>query len=425
VRVGTLARAAAVAALASGAFAGCRGAGEGEREAASLATFEAEALLRTPRDADLVHSWVASGGRSLDVRADGGDLVFALPPATGAAAPRHAWWRVAAAGRDLVWQLEWRAARSEERAGEPLASRRWRSPARAHADCLDWFDLGPVPDGAVELVARRADAAGMVATGRVDQLALATGGATPDEPRRAWRSDDGTLEVRAGPGARVPDPDWTLKLLRESRAAVAARLGVAVAGPLALIALPGGAAEFEASGGFQHGRALFLRDDELHLPWRGYAHELVHVVEEARGWKLPWVWSEAIASALALDVALRDFTGIEGPGREAARLARLLETGDAWHRPGDAAANLALALERAPDDPELRAAGYSWGAALLRAAAEAGGPEFWQRLAAELDRDAATMPRPFLAALEAAAGAPLDELLRRCGAAPAGVSAGK
>lgn len=405
-------------------FGGCHGGGGDASDVRGGVRYEAEACLAPDRARPVVGSLVGSGGSVLAL-ASGGSATFLTPSTVADAAaagdtggsPPIAWWRVAAGEAAVGVDYEWHAA--ADGPARPLATGSWHVPAGAHPECLDWRALGSVPASARRLVLRlRGDAA----TLRLDQFAFMRGAESPAAPAVTWASADGELELRAAAGARVSDPEWTLKLLQEARTAVAARLGVPVAGPLVLIAVAGHAATFEASGGFQNGRALFLRDDELHLPWRGYAHELVHLVEEARDWQLPWSWSEGLACAVALDVALRDFSGIEGPTREAERLATLAREGDAYWRPGWRGRNPLLPW--AGSDPAERRAAYDWATVLVRGAASCSADGFTARLVAALERSppaalagsaepAAT--ERFLAALELAAAADLGDLFRATG----------
>lgn len=381
---------------------------------------EAEAAVRGADGAPAappVPGLLASGGALVEL-AGGAALRFELTAPAGAAW----WWRVARTGGgsddDRAATVEWCTA-----AGRPLAPPERVTLARAaHPECYDWRSLGAAPAGAgalrVTLAAGdgclRIDAfvGGAAARGRTPPIVVG-----PD----TWRSRDGRHELRAAPGARVADPEWTLALLRDAVAAVAARLQVEPAGPLVLFALPGGDPAFEARGGFQNGNALFLRDDELHLPWRGYAHELVHVIEEQRELALPWSFSEGLACAIALDVALHDFGGIEGPAREAERLARLLRDGDGWWRPGGDGANPLLPWVPPPEgagdakDGAARGAAYAWATLLVREAAARGGPGFYARLLAELERTRGGAADRFLPALEAAAGRSLRDLFREVG----------
>ena len=387
----------------------CRGAlGERASGAVSWSSCEAEALFvddgSSPLSERMAASYVASGGAALALPAGEASVTFEWPDG-GIDAGSTLWWRAAAVAAPVEWHLMW--------LGEVV---HFAQPARAHGECLDWFELGTPPVGARTLRATKPAGSGAC---RIDQIAIAKGGARPEATPSVWRSEDSMLEVRAAEGARVVDPEWTLKLLAEARAAVEARLGVRLTSPVVLVALRGAASEFELSGGFQNGHAIFLRDDELHLPWRGYAHELTHVIEEERGWSLPWSWSEGLACGLALDVALRDFAGLFGPGDEELRLLRLLHDGDSWWHAGREGANDLLPWSddlTARDD--VRRSAYSWAALLVHVAAGRSDPAFWSRLSAALDRsrtESVESTEAFLAALCEAAGGPLDDLFAATG----------
>ncbi|MSR45483.1 MAG: hypothetical protein EXS13_00165 [Planctomycetes bacterium] len=369
---------------------------------------EAEALFvdegSGPISERMAASYVASGGAALALPAGEASVTFEWPD--GAIdAGSTLWWRAAAVALPVEWRFMW--------LGEVV---HFAQPARAHGECLDWFELGVPPVGARVLRATKPAGSGAC---RIDQIAIANGGARPEMAPSVWRSADTLLEVRAAEGARVADPEWTLKLLAEARAAVEARLGVRVTSPVVLVALRGAACEFEESGGFQNGCAIFLRDDELHLPWRGYAHEWTHVIEEARGWSLPWSWSEGLACALALDVALGDFAGLSGPGEEEQRLLRLLHEGDSWWHAGRSGGNELLPWSEEPAASDaIRRSAYSWAALLVHVAAGRSDQAFWSRLAAVLDRSETASPvstDAFLAALTAAALEPLDDLFTATG----------
>ncbi|MBL8843451.1 MAG: hypothetical protein JNL90_18165 [Planctomycetes bacterium] len=345
-------------------------------------------------------SWVGSGGAVVAVARGARRIELPLPPAREG---ERAWLRVAVVGAPLDATV---------RFGGSAAARTLHVEPRAHLECLDWIALGERPAGATQVTIETDESA---PAWRLDALALRLDRAPPAEGHAAWRARDGALEVRAAPGARVADPEWTLKLLAEQVAAVEALLERRFDGPIALIALPAGAAEFEASGGFQNGRALFLRDDELHLPWRGYAHELFHVFEEERGLQLPWSWSEGLACALALEVADATVAGIEGPARHRAALAALRRDGDEFHRPGAASVNRLLPLAAPPADRRERDAAYAWATALVEEVARRGGRGAFARFVAAWEAGSGAGGARAIAALEAAAGGPLDDLRARCG----------
>ncbi len=365
----------------------------------------------------MAESFVASGGEAVALPAGACRVELALPDA---APGERVALRCSVVGAPLDWTVAWRGA---------TESSKCRVEPRAHRECLEWVALGEWPLGATTIVLEKGAAS---PAAQLDLLALMRGAPLPDEPRSAWRSADGRFEVRAAPGASLSDPEWTLKLLMGQAAAVESLLAARLERRVALIALPAAATAFDVSGGFQHGHALFLREDELHLPWRGYAHELFHVVEEERVLGLPWSWSEGLACALALDVADATVAGIEGPKRQRDALARLRREGDAFHRPGDPPDNAVLPLAEPPDDPDRCAAGYAWATALVEEAARRGGRGFYARFLAAYEEEfaragpgrgeliaafpaAAECDRYARAALVTAAGAPLDDLFAACG----------
>lgn len=400
---------AATTALAA-SLVGCRtGAGDRATDQGGEVRYEAEASVVEPApdpsgarrdELGRLASWVGSGGAVVAFAAGARQVELQLPPAR---AGERAWLRLAVVAAPLDATVRFEGS---------TAARPLHVAPRAHLDCLDWIALGERPAGATQLTLETDASA---PAWRLDALALRLDRAPPAEAHAAWRARDGAFEVRAAPGARVADPEWTLKLLAEQVAAVEALLERRFAGPIALIALPAGAAEFEASGGFQNGRALFLRDDELHLPWRGYAHELFHVLEEERGLELPWSWSEGIASALALEVADATVAGIEGPARQRAALAALRRDGDEFHRPGAASPNRLLPLAAPPADRRERDAAYAWATALVEEATRRGGRGAFARFVAAWEAEGGAGEARVIAALEAAAGGPLEDLIARCG----------
>jgi hypothetical protein len=304
-----------------------------------------------------------------------------------------------------------------------------------HRERFEWT-RGPVLDAApsdAQLTLSQ-QSEGVV---RVDQWALlaANGAAarTPDPSWSplVWRSDDGSLELRAATGAKVFDPEWVAKLAREQRDAVAELLGARLARPVVLVAVPAAEWPDATTGALQNGCAILLRDDELHLPWRSYAHEIAHLHEDELGLDLPWFLSEGIAGAVALAVEARLYE--HGGARESKERAldQLLERGDGRFRPGVDAANPALARADERPDDERRDAAYAWSTALLRAVARRGGADFWPRLRRELAtpaarsqlaRGAADRVGAARAALERAAGVPLGDLFARAGVGAAGKS---
>jgi hypothetical protein len=364
--------------------------------------------------ASIVECWCASKGKAMRLeRGATWSLEFEPAPVS-----RQIWLRISSpTGGTLV-----------ERADE---DRRTALPATIHRERFEWRAAGWLPSGAPSCQIW-IDSVDPVL---VDQWSLRADAKAPpaDASPGVWTADSGKLELRAADGASVPDPTWALLLLREQRDVVATLLGRELARPLVLVALPASTWPRERVGAFQNGVAIFLRDDEIHLPWRGYAHEIVHVHEEERGVPLPWFLSEGIACTVALEVEVA-ILGKAGPVAEKLRGLEGYFDGDV------PAADAALLASRAPflldGDPEddaTRAAAYRWSTALVRAAARRGGAGFHRRLQAALDAHAkaleearatraasndevdAGVARVAAGLLEEAASADLGELFDRAG----------
>jgi hypothetical protein len=390
---GALWRALLLAAL--GCAAGCA-AGSGAAESPAVA-FEAEAAVAggsAATDAPIaVEAECASGRRALAIGGDPVRLSGAIPAAAG-----RLWLRLSCRGDPAGAALE------IEGTGEGRVV--VEVPDTLHRERFEWVRACELPFATGEhAVCVRRIRGGEVL---VDQWAVLPERARPDEAwsPALWRSRDGSLELRAAQGAKGFDPAWILHLLEEQRDAVASRLGARLERPLVLIALPAARWPSERSGAFQNGCAILLRDDELHLPWRSYAHEIAHLHEDERDLDLPWFLSEGIACALALEVEER-ILGAAGPVAEKhAALDRLLREGDSWHRPASREGNAVFLLDEEPPLAERRDAAYAWATALLRGAARRGGEGFWRRLLAALAREPAFDP-------SSPAGEELDEAGRR------------
>src|SRR6185295_9412437 len=137
-----------------------------------------------------------------------------------------------------------------------------------HRERFEWIRAGAGAGtrGGLRLLADRGD----VWLDQWARLASRLPAPAPWSPR-VWRSDGGAIELRAAARAQVVDPEWPMQLAREQRDVVADRFGAKLRRPLVLIALPAGEWPRPGAGAFQNGCAIFLRDDELHLPWRSYA----------------------------------------------------------------------------------------------------------------------------------------------------------
>jgi hypothetical protein len=292
-------------------------------------------------------------------------------------------------------------------------------PDTRHRDRFEWIECARLPEGAQRCEIALAAGHGGRARVRIDQWALLEPDRSPPERLSppVHRDGDG-LELRAAEGARLFDPPWILKLLREQRNEVARLLGEPAPAPLVLLALPAASWPQEQAGAFQNGCVIYLRDDELHLPWRSFAHEIFHVHEETLPAELPPFLSEGIACALALEIERRLVERGVDPGEEEARQERLLADGDDLHRPGSGGANPVFAWDRERWDRSAGAAGHAWATALVASARRRGPGSFWSDLIAAL-RSAGARPIDLaqgLAALERAAGVPLDDLFARAGA---------
>src|SRR5262249_38758791 len=209
---------------------------------------------------------------------------------------------------------------------------------------------------------------------RLEQFAGGSGDAPPDAAASppVWR--DGQLELRAGFDAKVADPEWALHLLREQYAAVARLCGRELDGPIVLVALSSAQWPGDATGAFQNGCALFLRERELHLPWRSFAHEIAHLFEQQGSLTLPRFWSEGFACAVADEVEASLYD--RGVPRARVRWRRLLAEGDELHRPGASEPNRAIASKAASASDRRD---YEWAGALVDALAQAGGPGLFPR----------------------------------------------
>jgi hypothetical protein len=349
--------------------------------------------------------FTASGGAALHATAATPPIVVARAGA-GAATSDALWIRCAVAGGGRSCALRLR---------DGGAARTLELPASGQRERFEWtaLPIAAAAGGEVEIAV--AEPGGEL---WLDQFAWGSATRPPDPGASppVWR--DGSLELRAAPGARVFDPDWVQHLLREQYGAVARLLGRELRGPLLLIALPAATWPRPGAGAFQQSRAIFLRDDELHLPWRSFAHEIAHVFEEERAAALPRFWSEGLACALADEVEARLYE--RGVARARVRWTQLLARGDALYRPGSAPPNPALAFARSlADGATSDRSDYEWAGAVVDALAQAGGPGYFARLEAALDAakpevvagDVATAAAPFVAA----ARADVSEILRQAG----------
>ncbi len=337
------------------------------------------------------------------------------------------WLRLACHER---WNGRWKGASLRLVAGESF-SKPVEVADTLHLERFEWIDAAPlpeVPDGAeIDLGLEWLSGAAV----DVDQWAVLAARARPDPAwsPRVWidGSEGGPLEVRECDGASVFDGEWVMKLLRESRDDVALLLGASPP-PLFLFALRAGDGALDAGPAFQNRFGIFVREDELHLPWRSYAHEISHVFEEQSGVPLPWFLSEGIAGAVDLVVTARRFGREDWTRERELALDRLLVEGDAFHQPGAAAVNPAFLLQRAPADADGRRSAYEWSTALVFAAARTGGDGFFRRLHAGIaehgvdfvrdvrgERDGLAAAALAGRVLSEAAGADLAELFRSAG----------
>jgi hypothetical protein len=355
-----------------------------------------------------VASYTAAGGAALRLAAGTPALLLPRPAfvaeATAVASAPTLWLRVAGDGRDDVsCELGVRGGTREHRAVAPTG----------HRERFEWRPLAP-PAGAFDRGAAR-DAAGLPIELRVagdgelrlDQFAWGSGDAPPAAAASppVWR--DGQLELRAGFDAKVADPEWALHLLREQYTAVARLCGRELDGPVVLVALSSAQWPGDATGAFQNGCAIFLRERELHLPWRSFAHEIAHLFEEQGAVRLPRFWSEGFACAVADEVEASLYE--RGVPRARVRWRRLLAEGDELYTPG-----LGPGRGPGPGAGEMNraiawpaaAAGdrrdYEWAGALVDALAQAGGAGFFARL----ERELLAPPDGLAAALAAARDEP-------------------
>jgi hypothetical protein len=349
--------------------------------------------------------FTASGGAALHATAATPPIVVARSGA-GAASSDALWIRCAGTGSGRGCALRLR---------DGGAARTIELPASGQRERFEWtaLPIAAAAGGEVEIAV--AENGGEL---WLDQFAWGSATRPPDPAASppVWR--DGPLELRAAPGARVFDPEWVQHLLREQYGAVARLLGRELRGPLLLIALPAATWPRPGAGAFQQSRAIFLRDDELHLPWRSFSHEIAHVFEEERAASLPRFWSEGLACALADEVEARLYE--RGVARARVRWTRLLARGDALYRPSSAPPNPALAFARSQADGATSdRSDYEWAGAVVDALAQAGGPGYFARLEAGLDAakpgvgagDTAAAAAPFVAA----ARADVSGILQRAG----------
>lgn len=333
---------------------------------------------RDARGGERVTSFTASGGAALRLDVATSPLRLPRPEAIGAG--EHTvtlWLRVACERRDgATCDIGVRgAARRERRTVAPSG----------HRERFDWQALVlPAAEFVAPATAGSADPpVEMTVAGAgellLDQFAWGSRETPPEKSASPPVWCDGRLELRAGFDAKVADPEWALHLLREQYTAVARLCGRELEGPVVLVALSSSQWPRDATGAFQNGCAIFLRDRELHLPWRSFAHEIAHLFEEQGGLPLPRFWSEGFACAVAdeVEAALYD----RGVARARVRWRRLLAEGDELHRPGTADPNRAIAWSDA-------AAGdrrdYEWAGAVVDALAQAGGAGFYARVTSGL-----------------------------------------
>jgi len=384
-----------------------------------------------------VASYTAAGGAALRASATTPVVLLPRPPAAprGLLGPGRVtlWVRVACEGPDApICDLFARGAASVHFVAIAPTGHRERFVWQALTLPGDAFEPKDAPaplaaNGAPAIASPPVELS-IVGAGELflDQFAWG-GGAVPPAPSASpaiW--SDGRLELRAGADATVADPEWALHLLREQYGAVAKLCGRELDGPIVLVALSAAQWPREQTGAFQNGCVIFLRDRELHLPWRSFAHEIAHLFEEQSGVTLPRFWSEGFACAVADEVEARLYE--RGVARARVRWRELLRDGDDLHAAGASAPNRAIAWPDGPASSATDRRDYEWAGAVVDALAEAGGAAFFARLEVELT----TRSAPLAAALAgtrdeservaiaaapflAAAGPEGEAILRRAG----------
>lgn len=344
---------------------------------------------------EVVGSYTAAGGLARRLAATTSQVVVPAPEPGPGGGVRTLWLRVAAEGEGAI------ACELAVRGGG--ASQSFKLAPTGHRERFEWWAL---PVAAQLLDSAAAAPLELSVTGpgelRLDQFAWGSGAPPPSASPPVWRA--GQLEVRAGFDAEVGDPDWVLHLLGEQYAAVARLCGRDLAGPVVLVALAPDQWPQAETGAFQNGCVIFLRERELHLPWRGFAHELAHLFEEQSGagrLVLPHFWSEGFACAVADEVDAQLFE--RGVPRARVRWRRLLESGDEFHAAGSSALNRAIGWPDAAGKGGTDRRAYEWAGAVVDALAEIGGAGYFRRLETQLAGDADALRAALAAAPDDAA----------------------
>lgn len=191
----------------------------------------------------------------------------------------------------------------------------------------------------------------------------------PDLP--ALHSRDG-WELRPGEDARIFDPPWVFSALRRQEAFVAHALGFPRNGVLVLGAIADAHWPDPSMEAFQSGRVVYLRASRLHLLWRGYTHELVHLFQDQCETAVPWYFHEGVATHLAQRADLELWDRREVVARNRSLLAEVRAQGNNLYRPHQGA-NPIFGWNAGGEMPRAKDA-YDWAAAIIDALVEESGP---------------------------------------------------
>lgn len=326
-----------------------------------------------PPDATHLRSPGASGGRAVRGPAD-----VAIPEWQGAPVEADLWLRYALhrVGEEARARLEiWLG---DERIGAVELT------DTLHADRFEWQRIASREwRGGESKVTLRAVAPEPVA---LDCIAWTAKGSAPETPLVEARCD-GFL-VQAADGARLADPEWTLRILRTQRQFLARSFGFDVTGTIFLTVLPAAGWERSDRGAYQKGRMLYLRDDELAYAWHRYPHELFHVFQSMECAPTPLFFTEGAAHCVALEVERQLFDRQALVEEQCQPLRRLLSEGDGRFQPGGADRLGVYEWEPSAEQGPDRERNYLWANAIVVGLHERLGPDWLPRTYALLrDRE--------------------------------------
>lgn len=263
----------------------------------------------------------------------------------------------------------------------PRDPRALELPSTLHWDRFEWITapLGNLPAGEHRLRLRVVgDGQGGI---NLDQLAMYSGErAVLEKVSPAVFRAEG-IEVRASHGAGVFDPPWLLHVLREQRDYIAGILCFELTRPLVLALVSGEDWPDPATGAFQSGPIVYLREDRAQFLWRDYGHEIVHVFQEEIPVGLPWFFTEGLAMTLQTEIEIDLFDRVKIVESSLRDLELLLEIGDELFRPGSGGVHplFAEAGEGFPSRPC-----YDWAHAIVWSLHQRFGAGLWPAVHARL-----------------------------------------